>query len=130
MRMNNDQYQKGFMTKIIAEGCERWLLVDEPSVESLLHHIVKVIDMTPLSGPHTAQVKDVLNREMDDGISSVMIIMESTCAIHTWPYYKAVRIVVDSCCDYAVESVVSLLNDVLKPQQIRIADEVWRESPV
>lgn len=128
---NKNQYRNGFMTKIIASECERWPLVDEPSVESLLSHIVREIKMTPLSGPHTAQVKDVLNvaehnLPICDGISSVMIIMESTCAIHTWPYYRAVRVVVDSCCDYDTSKIVDLLKKVLSPKEIRIADEVWR----
>lgn len=126
MTVTQDQYKNGFMTKIIASGCKKWPLTDEASVENLLHHIVRAINMTPLSGPHTSQIKDVLGNEVCDGISSVMIIMESTCAIHTWPFYRAVRVVVDSCRDYDIGKIVGLLQDVLSPSQVLIADEVWR----
>jgi S-adenosylmethionine/arginine decarboxylase-like enzyme len=121
------QYLAGKTVKIIVENCAKWELDNKAKVESLLRHIVHVIDMNMLAGPFTVEMCDILERPQDDGISSVIIVSESHAAIHCWPHYKSARIVIDSCREFSVDLVASLLLDVLAPNLIKIADEVWRE---
>jgi S-adenosylmethionine/arginine decarboxylase-like enzyme len=118
-------YEQGFMTKILAEDCQNWMLDSIPQVESLLRHVCGVIDMEPLAGPFSSEVKDIFNRVQDDGISSVLMITTSHLAAHCWSQDKSVRLVIDSCKPYSVALIISLLNDVLKPKSIRVAKEVW-----
>lgn len=77
--------------------------------------------MTPVSVPHTHRVDDVEAENI--GISSVLVIKESHIAIHTWPYYQAARIVIDSCKDFSCDSILGFLMKKLQTQNINVIQE-------
>ena len=115
-----EQYRAGKMVKFICSNCD-YPLNDIFYVPDLICLICGEIEMTPVSVPHTHRVDDVEAENI--GISSVLVIKESHIAIHTWPYYQAARIVIDSCKDFSDQTILTFLQEKLKTQNINVIQE-------
>lgn len=101
------QYKAGFAMQCIAEGCNEALLDSEQVCLMFLYTLCARIKMTPLETV-VKRLETTVNPQ-DNGISAVLIIAESHIAVHVWPYYKAVRVVVDSCKDYVKKEVMDFV---------------------
>jgi len=108
------QYRDGRTVKFICIDCD-FPLYDPIFVSSLTAEICRFIGMTPLSGPFIAKI---------DNVSSVLLIYESHIAIRTWPYYKAIRIVIDSCSPFSIKDLSFFFEKKFKTKKIDIYNEI------
>lgn len=110
------QYNAGDTVKFICEGCS-FDLHSPTEISVLSQRIAHEIGMTPLAGPFMGEV---VGEGDNDGVSVVLIIKESHIAIHAYPFYKAVRIVVDSCKSFDIYHLEKFFWKHLRPSKIHI----------
>jgi S-adenosylmethionine/arginine decarboxylase-like enzyme len=123
--MDKKPFEAGKQIKIICSDCLIWNLNNWYNVNKLLVEMCSSIEMMPLGGPYTAEVKEDDGNGINDGISGVLIIKTSHISLHCWNYWKAARITVDSCEDFDEQNLIDLLVDRLLPANMRIAHEIW-----
>jgi S-adenosylmethionine decarboxylase len=116
-------YKEGNTVKIIIEGCN----LDEGLASigvcsGFLHDMVSAIGMTAISDVHIVDYKHPdPKKQIDNGISAIIMIAESHIAIHSWPGYKAARIMIDSCKPVSSDAAISVVRRWFEPGQITIS---------
>jgi S-adenosylmethionine decarboxylase len=90
---------------------DRNVLRDAEEIRAFLVGIVRYLDMTIINGPTIHEFQDPDGNKA--GLSGVVMIAESHCAIHTWPESKFFHLMVDSCRDFDHESVIVFAQDRL-----------------
>jgi len=66
--------------------------------------------MTPISQPMCVVYNDKEHPE-NEGVSGVIVLAESHCAIHCWRDDKAVDLVVNSCKDFSIDKLIDFCKE-------------------
>lgn len=115
-------------TSVEAYGCTKDLSVGQ--VYDFMEELTKRLDMRIIVPPVTVRVPTVNaagNILTDDmGVSSVLIWLESSSALHTWPKQGFSTLDVFSCKRYSPETVVNLMKEWFGTDDVRI---VYADAP-
>jgi S-adenosylmethionine decarboxylase len=93
------------------EGCPHELLDDVGTVEATLLSCAKAIKATV--------VQSTFHQFSPQGVSGVVVIMESHIAIHTWPEYGYAAVDIFTCGDMDLEPGIHTISEQLKAQFIK-----------
>jgi S-adenosylmethionine/arginine decarboxylase-like enzyme len=105
-----------FIVQTADSDLARSKLDDTRHVTEFFRHVIKQIDMVPLTEPMSILVpkdeSNVYDKHADDGGLTVQcVISTSHIAFHSWPLQNRFRFVVDSCKNYDAEIVLKAIMD-------------------
>jgi S-adenosylmethionine decarboxylase len=113
--------------KILGKGNSS-ILIDKDAIANFLKDIILKVKMTPLGEPVIYDVplnSDSLNNDsfMDEGgLTGVILLTTSHCAIHTWPLKKEFHLDIYSCKEFNKEVTVKFVSDFFQCYQIKVSD--------
>jgi len=110
------QYQDGQVLGIVMGDCQNSRSFDNIAwAEGFVYTVCQRIGMTALR----SQVAVVDDADLTkNGVSCVLIMKESHIAVHTWPYYHALRIEISSCKDFDTEGIIMWLQSHFAPKEM------------
>lgn len=97
-------------------------------VSEVLRELVRALGMRALGDPVMHDVELDLSRlgvepfEDEGGVTGVVVLSTSHCAIHTWPARSLFVLDVYSCRDFDFGSVFELLKEELGVKAARVTD--------
>lgn len=103
-------------TQIKLDGCNERKIKSKEICRAFLIDLVKFIDMTiipedMIQGPNPSVFSfDAVKVHLpvsEDGVTGVVILCESHCAIHTWPWDRSASIIISSCKKYDPDAAAS-----------------------
>jgi S-adenosylmethionine decarboxylase len=103
-------------------------LGSEELLKEFLSKVVDVVGMRVLSGPHMSNVElDIAKMgkepfEDEGGITGIVVLSTSHCAIHTWPLRETFVMDIYSCREFQPEVVKPLLEVILGCEKLYITD--------
>jgi S-adenosylmethionine decarboxylase len=101
---------------------------DVDAIRSFLQETVAELGMRCLGSPHMYEVKEEVCRlgvepfEDEGGVTGVVVLSTSHCAVHTWPLRMRFVMDVYSCRDFETATVERMVRKYFAPQQLRITD--------
>jgi S-adenosylmethionine decarboxylase len=99
-----------------------------PDIRGLLAALVAALGMRPLGPPHLYEVEENLRRidcepfEDEGGVTGVMVLSTSHCAVHTWPLRARFVLDVFSCRNFDPSIVGRLVRETFATTRLRISD--------
>lgn len=115
--------------KWLANGVAFGKLVDEQLISSFLLESVLRVNMRPLADPIIFNVpvelqKRGLEPDQDEpeGITGVVVLSTSHCAIHTWPHRGHFVLDVYSCADYDHRIITRSIISTFLPIRVKATD--------
>ena len=104
------QIDEGRIVSLVVKNVEKGHLASKNHCKGILNRIVKLIEMTPISQPMCVVYNNEKYPEWE-GVSGVVILAESHCAIHCWRDNKAVDVVINSCKDFSIDKVIEFCKE-------------------
>jgi len=98
------------------------------TIRTLLEDIVRSLGMRCLGEPHLYEVEEEIEKlgvepfEDEGGITGVVVLSTSHCAIHTWPLRSFFVMDVYSCRSFDAMIVMDLLEKYLHADHLKITD--------
>jgi S-adenosylmethionine decarboxylase len=115
--------------KIQIHGAAFELLKDAPLAGKFLKKLVASIKMRTLGEPHVYDIKEELLRvgvqpdqDEPEGVTGIVVLSTSHCAIHTWPHRGFAVVDVYSCTDFENGEVLRVIEEVYQPEKAAVAD--------
>jgi len=98
-------------------------------IKLFLEELVELLGMRCLGKPHMYEVEEEISKlgcepfEDEGGVSGVVVLSTSHCAIHTWPLRSFFVMDIYSCRDFSnLEEIERLLQKYLQAIQLKITD--------
>jgi S-adenosylmethionine/arginine decarboxylase-like enzyme len=97
-------------------------------VQELLTKATSSAGMRPLGTPVIynvpLQIKKMGSEPYEDegGVTGVLVLSTSHCAIHTWPLQNKAVMDLYSCRDYRTEDITTVIADIYAPRKIHTTD--------
>jgi S-adenosylmethionine decarboxylase len=97
-------------------------------VKTMLENLVELLDMRCLGKPHMYEVEEEIAKlntepfEDEGGVTGVVVLSTSHCAIHTWPLRSFFIMDIFSCRDFDASLVEPFLKSYLAVSRLRITD--------
>jgi S-adenosylmethionine decarboxylase len=97
-------------------------------LKSMLEEMVARLEMRCLGDPHMYRVEEEIAKlnsvpfEDEGGVTGVVVLSTSHCAIHTWPLRSYFVIDVFSCRDFDPITAVRLIQKCLEPYRLKVTD--------
>ena len=97
-------------------------------IRDLLASLVAALDMRALGPPHIYEVEENLRRiecepfEDEGGVTGVVVLSTSHCAVHTWPLRARFVLDVFSCRNFDPSIVARLVRATFATTRLRISD--------
>lgn len=110
------QFEDGATMSRIAVGCRQGALGSRDWCIRFVRDLCAYIGMTACVHECFELNEGMMEKQ---GISVALILMESHICIHTWPFYDALRLQVDSCKDFSKEDVEEFIRLRLDPIEIK-----------
>lgn len=113
--------------KILGKGNSS-ILLDKEAISEFLKNIVSEVKMVQLGEPILYEVPlntDNLNSDdfMDEGgVTGVIILTTSHCAIHTWPLRQEFHLDIYSCKEFDKEVAIKFVSDFFQCYKIKASD--------
>jgi S-adenosylmethionine decarboxylase len=99
-----------------------------PEIRGLLAGLVTALDMRALGPPHIYEVEENLRRidcepfEDEGGVTGVVVLSTSHCAVHTWPLRSRFVLDVFSCRNFDPSIVAGLVSATFATTLLRVSD--------
>ena len=120
--------EEGRHIKILGKGAPE-LMRSVEQLKILLDDLVALLGMRCLGKPHMYEVAAEITKlgcepfEDEGGVSGVVVLSTSHCAIHTWPLRSFFSLDIYSCRDFGnLEAVERLLQKRLNAFGLKITD--------
>lgn len=113
--------------KILGRGASA-LLGDPENISQLLRDVVAVAGMRPLSEPQIHDVELDIKKlgaepfEDEGGVTGIVVLSTSHCAIHTWPLRHYFCFDLFSCRDFETAAVVKSLTRAIGGFHLEVRD--------
>jgi len=113
--------------KILGKGNSS-ILLDKEAISNFLQEVTTKLNLTSLGEPIIHNIPfNSNNIEGDDfmnegGVTGVLILSTSHCAIHTWPLKQEFNIDIYSCKKFNKEVAVKFVSDFFQCYQIKVSD--------
>src|SRR5256885_8987331 len=104
-------------------------------VEQFLVDMIHALDMRCLGEPHTYEVEEEIEKlgvepfEDEGGVTGVVVLSTSHCALHTWPLRSFFVMDVYSCRDFDARIVRRMLSERLGVTKLRMTDLTYALEP-
>ena len=104
-------------------------------VETFLVDLVEALGMRPLGEPHTYEVEEEIEKlgvepfEDEGGVTGIVVLSTSHCAIHTWPLRGFFVMDVYSCRDFDESIVRRMVAARFGTERLRITDLTYSLEP-
>jgi S-adenosylmethionine decarboxylase len=101
---------------------------DVEAIRSFLQEMVAELGMRCLGSPHMYEVREEICKlgvepfEDEGGVTGVVVLSTSHCAIHTWPLRLRFVLDVYSCRDFESAPVERVIRKYFAPYKIRLTD--------
>lgn len=119
---------EGRHIKILGRGAPE-LMRSVEQIRTLLNELVELLGMRCLGDPHLYEVEEEITKlgcepfEDEGGVSGVVVLSTSHCAIHTWPLRSFFVMDIYSCRDFGnLEELKRLLQKRINAFQLKITD--------
>lgn len=119
---------EGRHIKILGRGAPE-LMRSVEQLTTLLDELVQLLGMRCLGKPHMYKVEEEITKlgcepfEDEGGVSGVVVLSTSHCAIHTWPLRSFFVMDIYSCRDFGnLDEVERLLQKRLNAFQLKVTD--------
>jgi S-adenosylmethionine decarboxylase len=113
--------------KIVGRGpAARLRSVD--GLKSMLQELVAELGMRCLGEPHMYEVREEIEKlgvepfEDEGGVTGVVVLSTSHCAVHTWPLRSLFVMDVYSCRDFDPAVLERLIRNHFAPYRLRFTD--------
>jgi len=113
--------------KVLGKGSPE-LLGSRKNVKAMLETMVEALGMRCLGRPHMYEVENEIRKlgvepfEDEGGVTGVVVLSTSHCAIHTWPLRPFFVMDVYSCRDFEADIVEQVLVDHLGAYDLQMTD--------
>ncbi|BAM93213.1 S-adenosylmethionine decarboxylase-like protein [Bradyrhizobium oligotrophicum S58] len=97
-------------------------------IKGLLDDLVEALNMRALGSPHIYEVEEDIRRmncepfEDEGGVTGIVVLSTSHCAIHTWPLQSQFVLDVFSCRKFNPSVVVDLVSRAFMTKSLRTTD--------
>jgi len=97
-------------------------------IKGLLDDLVEALNMRSLGSPHIYEVEENIRRmncepfEDEGGVTGIVVLSTSHCAIHTWPLQSQFVLDVFSCRKFDPSVVVDLVSRAFMTKSLRTTD--------
>jgi S-adenosylmethionine/arginine decarboxylase-like enzyme len=97
-------------------------------IKTMLENLVDTLDMRCLGSPHLYEVEEEIAKlnvepfEDEGGVTGVVVLSTSHCAIHTWPLRSFFIMDVFSCRDFDASLIEPFLENYLSVSHIKMTD--------
>lgn len=115
--------------KLLVYGVKFELLKDAELARRFLIDLVASVSMRILGVPHVYDIKEELmrvgeepNKDEPEGVTGVVVLSTSHCAIHTWPHQGYFVADVYSCTEFERSPVLNVIKDCYCPEKVVVAD--------
>lgn len=104
-------------------------------VRSFLVDMVEALGMRCLGEPHTYEVEEEIEKlnvepfEDEGGVTGVVVLSTSHCAIHTWPLRSFFVMDVYSCRDFDDRVVRQMVEERFATYKLRVTDLSFALEP-
>jgi len=104
-------------------------------VKQFLVDLVHALEMRCLGEPHTYEVEEEIEKlgvepfEDEGGVTGVVVLSTSHCAIHTWPLRSFFVMDVYSCRDFDESVVRAMAKQRLGTYKLRLTDLTFALEP-
>lgn len=122
-------YEHGKHIKVQVYGVAFDLLKDVTLIERLLVDLVHATGMRELDDPWVYDIKEELKRQGEEpdpkepeGVTGIVVLSTSHCAVHTWPHRNYAVFDVYSCCDYETGKAMYVIEGTLEPSRVKVDD--------
>lgn len=111
------------------------LLRDVERIKTLLVSMVDLLGMRCLGQPHMYEVEEEISKlgvepfEDEGGVTGVVVLSTSHCAIHTWPLRSYFVMDVFSCRDFDSALVEPMLKNFLHTTRLKMTDLTYALIP-
>jgi S-adenosylmethionine decarboxylase len=103
-------------------------LRDAGALRTMLQRLVASLEMRCLGSPHIYEVEEEISKlnsvpfEDEGGVTGVVVLSTSHCAIHTWPLRSYFVMDIYSCRSFDPVTAVRLLQAHLEPVRLKVTD--------
>ena len=117
----------GTHAKVLVRA-KSYRLNDQSLMREFLFELVDSIGMCPLSRPIIYNVVPRLRELGYDGyhdtggLSGIIPLSTSHCAIHTWPEHEEAVFDVYSCAEYTIENALAVIEKYYRPNKMVVRD--------
>ncbi|MGY3133947.1 S-adenosylmethionine/arginine decarboxylase-like enzyme [Bradyrhizobium sp. USDA 4501] len=97
-------------------------------IKGLLDDLVEALNMRALGSPHIYEVEEDIRRmncepfKDEGGVTGIVVLSTSHCAIHTWPLQSQFVLDVFSCRKFNPSVVVDLVSRAFVTKSLRTTD--------
>ncbi len=105
-------------------------------MRAFLTDLVEALGMRPLGAPHTFEVEEEIEKlgvepfEDEGGVTGIVVLSTSHCAIHTWPLRSLFVMDVYSCRDFDAATVRQMLATRFAARKLRVTDLTFALEPI
>ena len=98
------------------------------AIRSFLEEMVAELGMRCLGAPHMYEVREEISKlgvepfEDEGGVTGVVVLSTSHCAVHTWPLRMRFVMDIYSCRDVDSDTVERVVQKYFSPHQLRMTD--------
>lgn len=127
--------EHGRHVKVLGLGSPEKLRSVE-GVKQFLLDLVHALDMRCLGAPHTYEVEEEIEKlgvepfEDEGGVTGIVVLSTSHCAIHTWPLRSFFVMDVYSCRDFDEAIVRDMAKERLGTYKLRLTDLTFALEPI
>lgn len=121
--------EHGKHIKVQVYGAEFAKLKDTALIERLLIDLVHAAGMRELDEPWVYDIRQELERQgvepdpdEPEGVTGIVVLSTSHCAIHTWPHRGYAVIDAYSCADFETEPVTAVVEETFEPKRVTVFD--------
>lgn len=114
--------------KFIFSAKNSHLLGNVDNVHRVLTRATQTAGMRPLDSPLIYDVPLQIQKlgsepyEDEGGVTGVLVLSTSHCAIHTWPLQNRAVMDLYSCRDFETEKILKTIIDVFDPDEVHVRD--------
>ncbi len=101
---------------------------DVEAIKRFLQEMVDELGMRCLGDPHMYEVEEEIFKlgvepfEDEGGVTGVVVLSTSHCAVHTWPLRTRFVMDIYSCRDFESATVERVVQKYFSPHRIRVTD--------
>lgn len=113
--------------KILGKG-NLSILLDKDSISNFLNEVCNKIKLISLGEPIIHNIPfnsdnlDNNNFMNEGGVTGVLVLNTSHCAVHTWPLKQEFNIDIYSCKEFNKEVAVKFVSDFFQCYKMKVSD--------